>query len=205
MEASSKKHKTLLYKSTADSICTTVEELTLVGSPVSCLSTATEIDYDLIVISFDQSSLRARDALVELCSALKRNNHTMQTPVLCLLSSKHRKLLKQLRDAGVEYVMFSNKRDLKTLENCLVTLTSGPSEEFKMDRIIPGICPYINYFPINRHQEILYCGAYRNRLVLGSYLLSNYCETLNYKKCEYFKNPKLPKSISKTNIAEKSK
>lgn len=164
--------------------------LTLVNSPSTCLHKATENNYDLIAISHEYRSLRERDSLIELCSMLKRNNHTLHIPLLSLLPSKHRKLLELLQDAGVEYVRFYNPID-PDLQNHIEILLAKPSEECKIGRELSGICPYINYFPIGKkNQEILHCGAYRNRLVLGSPRLSHFCETFNHKNCPYFKCPK---------------
>lgn len=113
----------------------------------------------------------------------------MHIPLLCLLPSKHRKLLEHLQNAGVEYAMFHDLRD-PNLKNHVETLLVDSSEECKIERILSDICPHINHFPISEHKEILYCGAYRNRLVLGSYRLRHLCETSNHKICEYFKCPK---------------
>lgn len=163
--------------------------LTLVNSPATCLHKATENNYDLISISHEYRSLKARHALVELCSMLKRNRYTLHIPLLSLLPSRHREMLEQLHNVGVEYARFYDPRDPDS-QNHLESLLAKPSEECMIGRILSGICPHINYFPISRDKEILYCGAYRNRLVLGSPRLSHFCETFNHKNCPYFNCPK---------------
>ncbi|MDI6687020.1 MAG: hypothetical protein QME06_02245 [Desulfobacterales bacterium] len=180
---------TLLYKSGTDFSSTADEGLTLVTSPISCLNEAMEKPYDLIVICFDLASLRESDALVELCTALKKNRYTRQIPLLVILPFKHRKLLESLRDAGVEYVKFYDLKELDS-KSRVKTLVTPPAKECGIGRVLSEICPYINYSPIGRHQEILFCGAYLNRMVIATYRLKHYCETYNYENCEYFKNPK---------------
>lgn len=190
MQSDNNNYKILFFNSTLGIDVPTFKNLTLVNSPIDCLHKATENIYDLVAIFHEHRSHIEYDALVELCSALKRNIHTMHIPLLCLLPLKHRKLIEHLQDAGVEYVMFYNPRD-PNLKNHIETLLVDSPEECKIGKILSDICPRINYFPMSGHKEILYCGAYRNRLVLGSYRLRHLCETSNQKSCEYFNFPKL--------------
>jgi hypothetical protein len=163
--------------------------LTLVNSPASCLKKATENNYNLIAIFHEYRSFKERHAIVELCSMLKINQYTLHIPIIALLTSKHRELLEQLHEAGVKYARFYDPSD-PNLKNHIKTLLVNPPEECKISRIMSGICPHINYFPISGHREILYCSAYRNRLVLDSYRLRHLCETSNHKNCQYFNCPK---------------
>lgn len=189
MQSDSKNYKILLFHSSMRFDDRPYGNLTLVNSPVSCLNKATENNYNLIAIFHEYRSFKERHALVELCSMLKINRYTLHIPLISLLTSKHRELLEQLHEAGVEYVRFYDPRD-PNLKNHIETLLVNPTEECKISRIISGICPHINYLPISRHKEILYCSAYRNRLVLGSYRLRHLCETSNHKNCPYFKCPR---------------
>ena len=166
------------------------EGLTVVNSPATCLEKATRHLYELIVIFQKIRLLNERFALIKLCSTLKKSLSSKHIPLLCILPSKHRGLLEQLQNAGVEYVRFFNQNDATTKEY-MESLLAKPSEDCMVDGILSEICPHINYFPISRHQEILYCGAYRNRLVLGPHRLEHCCETTNHKNCQYFKCPKL--------------
>ncbi|MBN1843347.1 MAG: hypothetical protein JW883_13835 [Deltaproteobacteria bacterium] len=183
------KSKILLYRSTVSLPGDALEETTVVTSPVSCLHEATEKKYGLIVIIFDPDFLKERNAKVELCAALKRNRHTMQVPLLCVLPSKHRDLLERLQVAKVKYVMIFDPKD-SIQQSRLEAFASNPSQEYEITRTLSEVCPHINYFPVSRDKEILYCGAYRNRLVLGPYRLRQYCETNNHINCEYFRNPR---------------
>lgn len=189
MQSYSKNYKILLFPSSMCFDDWPYGNLTLVNSPATCLHKATENNYDLIVIFHKFRSLKERHALVELCAMLKRNRHTLHIPLLCLLPSKHREMLEHLHDVGVEYARFYDPRD-PVSQNHIESLLAKPSEECKIGRILSGICPHINYFPIGqKNQEILHCGAYRNRLVLGSHRLRHFCETFNHKICKYFKCP----------------
>jgi hypothetical protein len=183
------KSKILYYRSATSLIGDAFEEATVVTSPVACLHNASGKEYDLIVIMFDPGALKGREAIVELCAALKRNRHTMQVPLLCVLPSKHRDLLERLEDAGVEYVIILDLQD-RILQSRLETFAFGPSKEYEINTILSEVCPHINYFPVSRDKEILYCGAYPNRLVLGPYRLRQYCENNNHINCEYFQNPR---------------
>jgi len=189
VESDNKNYKILLFPSSMCFDDWPYGNLTLVNSPATCLHKATENNYDLISISHEYRSLKARHALVELCSMLKRNRYTLHIPLLSLLPSRHREMLEQLHNVGVEYARFYDPRDPDS-QNHLESLLAKPSEECMIGRILSGICPHINYFPISRDKEILYCGAYRNRLVLGSPRLSHFCETFNHKNCPYFNCPK---------------
>lgn len=189
MQSYDKKYKILLFHSSMRFNTWPYGNLTLVNSPATCLHKATENNYDLVAIFHEYRSLRERDSLVELCSMLKRNSHTLHIPLLCLLPSRHRKLLELLQNTGVEYTRFYDATN-PDWQNYIESLVAEPSEECKIDRILSGICPHINYFSIGqKNQEILHCGAYRNRLVLGSYRLKHLCETSNHKICDYFKCP----------------
>ncbi len=183
------KSKILVYRSTTNLTEHALEETTVVTSPVACLREATEKRYDLIVIIFGPGFLKECDVMVELCTTLKRNRHTIQVPLLCFLPSKHGGLLERLAAAKVKYVVILDPRD-RILQSQLETIASNPSAEYEIGRILSEVCPHINYFPVCRDKEILYCGAYRNRLVLGPYRLRQYCETYNHIDCEYFQNPR---------------
>lgn len=176
----------LLYHYSSDFNGRFLEDLTIVNSPVTCLQKAVRNSYDLIVIFQNFRSLKARFALIKLCSKLKKNPETGQIPLLCILAVKHRGVLEQLRNVGADYARFFDQ-DNPISKNELAALVESPSENCRIERVLSRICHYINYFPISRHQEIMYCGAYRNRLVLGPQRLQNICETKNHKNCQYFK------------------
>lgn len=164
------------------------KRLTQVSNPIDCLHEAAEHTYDLVAIFSEHRSLQRCGALIELCSGLKGNPLTMRIPLLCLLPIKQRQLLERLQDVGVEYVMFYDPRDPDLKNHIETSLVDWP-EECKLSKVLSNICPHINYFPIIEDKEIIYCRAYRNRLVLGSYRLRHLCETSSHKTCEYFNSP----------------
>ena len=165
------------------------KKLTLVSSPMDCFHEAAENTFDLVAVFNKHRSLKECNPLLELCAALKRNTRTLHIPLLCLLPLKHRQLLEQLQKTGVEYVMFYDPRDPDLKHHIDAALADRP-EACTLSRILSNMCPHINYAPISRHKEIIYCKAYRNRLVLGSYRLRHLCETSNHKICEYFNAPR---------------
>ncbi|MBU0987607.1 MAG: hypothetical protein KKH68_10180 [Proteobacteria bacterium] len=189
MQIENRYNNILLYDSTISADDRLLNEWTIVNSPATCLQRSTEKNYELIVIFQKLRLLKERFAMVELCSILKQNRPTQHLPLLCLLPSKHRGLLEQLQNAGTEYAKFYNPVEPLSKAH-LKSLLAKPSEDCRIGWILSGICPHINYFPISERQEIMYCGAYRNRLVLGSHRLIHVCETSNHKTCQYFKCPK---------------
>ena len=190
MQRNNNNYKILFFNSTPDADEHLLSKLTLVNNPIDCLYEAAENTYDLVVIFHECRSFIERDALIELCSTLKRNKPTVHIPFLLLLPSRHRKMIEHLQNAGVEYVRFYDPCD-PDLKHHIETLLKEPPKEWRIDKILADICPHINYFPMSRHKEILYCSAYRNRLVLGSYRLKHLCERSIHKICQYFKCPKL--------------
>lgn len=172
----------------------TEEGLTRVNSPISCLHEATQEPFDLIAVSFYERPLKERNALVELCRMLKTNSCTAHIPLLGLMPSVHRRLLEHLLEAGADYAMLSDPRD-RGIDDILKGFLVSPSEEFRIENVLYRLCPHINPVPISRRREILYCRAYRNRLVLGPYLLGLYCETLNHRDCPYYKCPKFREDV----------
>ncbi len=190
MQADNRDYEILLYNSTLELDDQVLDEFALANSPAACIEKATSRTYDLIAIFHNNRLLKERFALVELCSILKKNYHSRRFPLLCLLPSKHRGLLEQLQNVHVEYAGFYDPGD-PNLKEHLTALLARPSEDCAIEKILSGICPHINCFPISRHQEMLYCGAYQNRLVLGPHRLKHACQTINHKNCRYFKCPKL--------------
>ena len=61
----------------------------------------------------------------------------------------------------------------------------------RMQRQLRTLCPYLHYEMIDAYREMTVCGAYLDRMVLGSRFLHEVCETENHLGCEYFRNPRL--------------
>lgn len=179
----------LFFNATPGNDGAAFEKLTHVGRPIDCLHAAAENSFDLVAIFNKHRSLKECGALIELCTTLKRSIPTMNIPLLCLLPLKHRQLLEQLHNTGVEYVMFYDPRDPDLKHHIDAALADWP-EACTLSKILSDICPHINYSPISGHKEIIYCKAYWNRLVLGSYRLRHLCETSTHKICEYYNAPK---------------
>jgi len=189
MQSDTDNYTTLLFNSSVDFNGLFSGKVTLVNDTTTCLRRTTVENYDFIAILFDHRNLKEQNAYIELCSILKGNQATSHIPILALLPSIHRKLLAQLQDIGIEYVRFYDSGNLNSKHH-VETLLAKPSEECKIDRILSDICPHINYFRTNGNQEILYCGAYRNRMVLGSCRLSHFCESSNHTQCRHFNCPR---------------
>lgn len=161
----------------------------VVSSPVECLAKAIDIKPSIMLIHFAESAIREREALVELCDVLKHNSHTRATPLMALLHTRHRKLLESLRQAGVDYAGYLNTTpmDLSHLAGLIENL--GPDD--LLERQLERICPFLHYSPIDDEREIVVCGAYLDRLVLGRKCLHENCECETHLRCEYYLHPRL--------------
>ena len=182
--------KLLIYSRNGNGFARGLTQAELVDSPLRFLDEAIDESFTHFVVMGDDRVLEKREELIELCAALRRNTHTRATPLVCILKSGQRKLATDLNQVGVRHIWITGA-DSDTIRDQLSHLDhrflnqierhTGPTE---------GPCPYITYDRISDHQEIMYCGAYRNRLVLGRYLLNHYCQRPAYSDCEYFQSPK---------------
>lgn len=154
-------------------------------SIASYLSRAVTENFDLLVLYLFTPVHRERDALVELCGILRTNRYTREKPLIAVLSDRHRELLNRLEKVGVRYVMIAEPgRDDLRLR--LTTLDLPLSNAYRIESTLMKVCPFINYDPLNSCRELILCGAYRNRLVLGPYRLRRICEVPAHLTCEYY-------------------
>lgn len=159
-----------------------------VSSPIQCFNLAATSKPDLIVIHFGDTSIQERAALVELAGTLKQNRYTRKTPILALLTLKHRRLIEDLACAEIDYLkqLGAAKVDSKHIRDILQNLGSGD----RPVRHLQVLCPFIHYRKIDSRHEMTVCGAYRDRMVLGGRRLREICQTENHHHCEYNLNPR---------------
>jgi hypothetical protein len=179
----------LIFQSSPQHPLIAADEATRAASPIGCLSLATAGGFELVIVIFDTALLRERDAVVELCSALKKNPHSRHLPVLALLRTPHRILMESLEDAGVEFVRIYEAAALEE-EASFMELIRYPDESERIERMFSRLCPYLNYHPVSRRREMMTCGAYRNRMVLGPAMLRPFCEVPDHVRCPYYNDPK---------------
>ncbi len=89
-------------------------DLNVTVSPIRCLDRVTEEHPGIVVVRFTDDLVPERKILVELCAALKRNRHSRESRILALLPTKHRLLLEELKQAGVDYVWIEESPGLDT-------------------------------------------------------------------------------------------
>ncbi|MFO7715912.1 hypothetical protein [Desulfosarcina sp.] len=159
-----------------------------VSSPIQCLDKAVDAKPGLIVIRIGDMPFRERDTLVELSAALKRNPHTRNCPILALLHSMHRKLLEDLNRAGVGFVKFIGDCTLDSDQIRQIIDAMGPHD--RLERYLETVCPFVHYRQIDSRHEMVSCGAYLDRMVLGGLRLHELCQTIGHLHCEYYLNPR---------------
>jgi hypothetical protein len=165
---------------------TSSSSLEIVQAPsiASYLSRAVVEDFNLLVLCLFTQVHQERGALIELCGVLRTNRYTREKPLVAVLPGKHRQLLDRLQRVGVKYVMIAEP-DGDALQHRLATLNLPLNNNYRIENLLLEICPFINYLPINSCREIILCGAYRNRLVLGPHRLAEICEVPTHLTCEY--------------------
>jgi hypothetical protein len=132
--------------------------------------------------------IQQRDALVELCVVLKRNTRTRKAPLLALLHERHRGLIEDLKQAGVDFVKFIAETALRS--SLMVNMIDGLGPEDRVERQLSRLCPYLHYDALDACREMTVCGAYLDRMVLGAPWRQKVCETKHHLRCEYFLNPR---------------
>jgi hypothetical protein len=159
-----------------------------VSSPIQCLDKAVDSNPELITVRFGRMPAGEKDTLVELATALKRNSHTRKCPVLALLHSKHRKLLEDLNQAGVEFAAYVGEITLDSDQIRAIIDGLGPDD--RLERHLEVVCAFLHYSRIDPDHEMAVCGAYLDRMVLGGRWLHEICETEDHLQCEYYLNPR---------------
>ncbi|RJX26137.1 MAG: hypothetical protein C4531_16240 [Desulfurivibrio sp.] len=159
-----------------------------VASPLRCLDRATDRRPAIIVLRFGNLPVREQEALLELSALLKRNRHTRSIPVLALLPAKHRKLLENLRQAGVDFAHHAGEIALDAQQIRAIIAGLGPED--RLARQLATLCPFLHYNSIDPHHEMTVCGAYLDRMVLGGRRLREICGTGDHLRCEYYLNPR---------------
>ena len=166
--------------------------MTVTYSPVSCLNAATMKAYGLIILCFSTRSIRAHHGIIELCRCLKSNSLTHKTPLFASIDRWHRAVAGQLNEAGLDFMgvrQFQNRIDPEHIADRILKTEIS----VHINQIMSRLCPFLNYTPLNGRCELITCGAWRNRMVLGGKRLHEVCEAENHLHCEYFLNPR-PKS-----------
>ena len=160
-----------------------------VTSPIQCLDEAVDRPPEYILIHFGQISIKEREALVELCAALKRNRYTRNHPMVALLVGKQRHLLESLNHAGVDFVQYVGPKPSEWMRIGKLLDTLGSNE--RMESQLAMVCPFLHYSEIDSVRELTMCGAYLDRMILGGRWLHDICETRNHLHCEYYLNPRV--------------
>jgi hypothetical protein len=160
-----------------------------VRSPIQCLDRAVDANPDIIAVRFGEIPIPERDALVELCVVLKRNSRTRRTPVLALLHDKHRMLMEALERAGVEFVKLIGETALSSTR--MIEIIGGLGQDYRVQRQLTMLCPYLHYDLIDMRHEMTVCGAYMDRMVLGGSWLHEVCESREHLHCPYYLKPRI--------------
>lgn len=163
-------------------------EVERIVHPIECLDRAVESPPWIIVIHVALPSPDERNQVIVLCASLKRNRYTKTIPVLAVLAFRHREFIERLRMTGIEYVRYTEEMasDPVTMLESLKNL--GMADH--VNRRVEELCPFLHYHPIDSRHEIITCGAYRDRLVLGGRRLAETCLSHAHIQCEYHRYPR---------------
>ncbi len=153
-----------------------------------CLERAAEGDARMVVILFGNSSNARRGGLVDFVSILKRNAQTADVAVVAVLPARHRLLIEALQMVRTDYVLIIPENTIDSF--CIGASLDKLTPHDQPEHILNAICPRLNYNAIDSRHEIMLCGAYRDRMVLGGSRLRETCETSAHLGCEYYLNPR---------------
>ncbi len=161
-----------------------------VRSPLCCLFAATTASFELIIICFSTRNRRSlRDDIVELCHCLKSHPVSEEVRVTASMDRPHRDMIRRMADAGLDFVHIQGENGSVDPGFIFNRLTHADGS-MRIDRILGQLCPFLTYRPVDDGNELISCGAYRNRMVLGGGRLHHVCETAGHAYCEYFLNPR---------------
>ena len=153
-----------------------------------CLERAAERSAHMVVILFGNISSARQGGLVDFVSILKRNAKTADVAVVAVLPARHRLLIEALKMVQTDYVLIIPKNT--TDSYCIGASLNKLTPQDHPEHILKEICPRLNYSPIDSQREIMLCGAYRDRMVLGGSRLRETCETSAHLDCEFYLNPR---------------
>ena len=166
------------------------EETTLTRIRLACLGEATARAFGLIMICFSTRYISDRGGIVELCTCLKNHPLTKKTPLVATMDDRHRDMVLQMQNAGVDFVEI-RRPDSVIYPEHILTLVRNGGTLIRTDRVLSRLCPFLNYTPIDDRSELITCSAYRNHIVLGGRRLHEVCETAGQLHCEHFLHPRL--------------
>ncbi len=165
------------------------EGVTVVWNSLFCLNEATIADYGLVIFDFTVGlNSLVRSEIIDLCRCLKINPMTRETPLFASIDRWHRKIAEQMKDAGLDYMgvrKYPERIDPRYISELIRTTKIS----VRIDNVVSRLCPFMNYERIDDRSELILCGAWRNRMVLGGKRLHDLCETGNHLHCDYFLNP----------------
>ena len=159
-------------------------------SLLSCLSQATSNHPDLIVIFFNSRDIQGQKEVIELCKILKEHPLTTKVKVAVFLERLHQRLILGLTQTGVDFIDIHTGIESDSIGKTISQLWQSHSL-MPAQSLLEKLCPFLKYLPSGDKYEFPVCGAYRNRMFLGSFRLHEICHTMNHLHCEYYMNPKV--------------
>jgi len=153
------------------------------------MDAAVSKEYGGIIIFFSTRLISARDSLIELCAHLNSNALTRSIHKCLSLGYQQRVLLAKLRKAGVLHVDITHTNEAANPWRIWERLNADESA-LRIESHLSRLCPFLRYRPISEQNELITCGAYRNRMVLGGRRLHEVCQAATYLHCEYYLNPR---------------
>lgn len=165
------------------------DRVTVTHSPVWCLNAATTKSYGLIILCFAARFISARSGIVDLCRCLKSHSLTHKTPIFASIDHWHRAVAEQLKEAGLDFMGVRQTQNRVNPAHVFDHIRRN-AISIQIDQVMSRLCPFLNFSPLNSHSELITCGAWHNRMVLGGKRLHEVCEADSHLHCEYFIKPR---------------
>lgn len=180
----------LIYKPDEDKTKITAVAAIITSNALTCLFEATNKDFGLLIVCLPVRQLKIRPTMLELCHCLKIHPSTKIKPMVVSIDGLHREITRKLADTGAR---FTDVRipGVPIDPDSLMDRVQSNESLIKIERMLPRLCPCIQYQQIDEFRELTTCGASGNRMVLGGQRRHEVCETEDHIFCDHFLCPRL--------------
>lgn len=178
----------IIYCSFADIPADLIPEgFLLTESALTCFFWAETTNPEAIIVVFPFASLELNNKRLELISCLKHDPRTRKIPLYVRLFAPRKALINELCLQKIDGILPLNW--LSEDPGSLTEYLQDPDAILTPSDMADAVCPFLNSEVYNETEEILLCGADRNRLVINTNRLQRLCSTREHHTCRFFHNP----------------